>query len=1080
MSPTDMRVIVPMAVVTGTLQLKGGPADADLVATTVEALEFERGRLSPSRHSPFPLAMTAELAFRAASRGLPVFTGTRTNRSVASLEQGIGGERLDAAWAVDLVLGLCHPFRWVIQYERREAYPSDLPISAANESSRAPDLLRTTDLRRLVRDMSPAKERMNPEEYRSWRRSLEERSDRVEGLSLARTMDVAIPIRHHEKGKAERWLVGADPPPSMMRVLRTSVPQLLELKITTKDLREGYSRSPALQLVEAIDDFWERARWCTWRSTGKETRQLLAVRGLELAIQWAAEWSEPLEATSDVEEIEVCVGLAEEQARLFRKLCASTRRRLVVLTSFLNPRHVDWVAELLASMPKGSELLLLYGHANDEDTSAREETAAHYQELLTKAAPTRVRVLVRPTNVRSHEKIVVNDGAWFMLGSWNLGSTFSYAPYLEGSVVGRSRILSADLLKLLSEEADEPSMDFLRSLEASSPATQGRKGEPIAPRLQALAPLFQSILDEGVHEARDWRKVREQLTALRDVLWTHFRSPRVELVRGEDLRDVLVEQVSSAEHAVTVATDRLNESGLDASLVRELRLDELRVRILWGLEDPKWRIEDKETLEELKAAREVLYRILAARPDNLRSSERPMGNHSKFVVIDESRLLIGSDNLLAHGRERGSESSREVALLIEHPLLARRAIGAALLARPALWFPYDIHERDPPWEIFELVRREVEALATDSGLRDPHSASLIEFAGESKFREFNPDGTIKVDPAGKPISTNPDLAGRWDTVLRALGKGKSQLYFEELSKKAHECGFFQLVWEADRTFSLYPLGGHPPLPLRTSVAGDPEGLGAGVRGFCHTLEVLEVDPFGPVEEREVLGTVRKAYPWFDPAHWNMDDERFLDFLVESGRIARLPKGKCRRVRESERHELRKQKRPGPKEKEPNVICRECRRPFHHPHYRERAAGDKRSLPGSLCLECRARMEAVANTTVLRKEFTVPVIQKDPQAYMESPRTPAEPLAEGQRFGATCSVCGTAVQVPFRPDGVRPVYCSKHMSVREREQQPPASVGPRVLHDSVCTTCGAPCKVPFVPAPGRPVYCRVHRPPRERR
>ncbi|MGH9921024.1 MAG: hypothetical protein ACRD6W_19415, partial [Nitrososphaerales archaeon] len=479
---------------------------------------------------------------------------------------------------------------------------------------------------------------------------MEERADRIDALDLARTMEVAIPIRHHEKGTAERWLVGADPPQSIMRLLRQTVQQLLELKHYAKDLRLGYSRSPALQLLEAIDEFWERARWTTWKTTTKETRLILATRGLELAQRWASEWSDPTEPSSDIGEMEVCVGTAEQQAIPFRRLCASTRRRLVVITSFLNPKQVGWVGELLKGLPKGSEFLLLYGHANDEDAKAREETASSYQKLLSELAPPGVRTFVRATTVRSHEKIVVNDSSWVMLGSWNLGSTFPHATYLEASVIGHSGSLAGDLVTLLSEEADDLSLSFLRSLKESLEATKGQAGEPVKHRLQALLSLFQSVLDEGIHEARDWRKVREQLTALRDVLWTHFRSPKIEMVKGEDIRDVLVEQIASAGHAVTLATDRLNVSGLDASLVRELRLEEMRARIMWGLEGPKWKIDDKETLQELAAAKDVLQRILDAHPNNLRSSERPMANHSKFAVIDESRLLIGSDNFLAHGR----------------------------------------------------------------------------------------------------------------------------------------------------------------------------------------------------------------------------------------------------------------------------------------------------------------------------------------------------------------------------------------------------------------------------------------------
>lgn len=32
-------------------------------------------------------------------------------------------------------------------------------------------------------------------------------------------------------------------------------------------------------------------------------------------------------------------------------------------------------------------------------------------------------------------------------------------------------------------------------------------------------------------------------------------------------------------------------------------------------------------------------------------------------------------------------------------------------------------------------------------------------------------------------------------------------------------------------------------------------------------------------------------------------------------------------------------------------------------------------------------------------------------------------------------------------------------------------GPREMHDATCSECGQACKVPFKPTDGKPVYCR---------
>lgn len=42
-------------------------------------------------------------------------------------------------------------------------------------------------------------------------------------------------------------------------------------------------------------------------------------------------------------------------------------------------------------------------------------------------------------------------------------------------------------------------------------------------------------------------------------------------------------------------------------------------------------------------------------------------------------------------------------------------------------------------------------------------------------------------------------------------------------------------------------------------------------------------------------------------------------------------------------------------------------------------------------------------------------------------------------------------------------------------------GPREMHDATCSSCGQACQVPFKPSEGRPVYCREcyakNKPPR---
>lgn len=88
----------------------------------------------------------------------------------------------------------------------------------------------------------------------------------------------------------------------------------------------------------------------------------------------------------------------------------------------------------------------------------------------------------------------------------------------------------------------------------------------------------------------------------------------------------------------------------------------------------------------------------------------------------------------------------------------------------------------------------------------------------------------------------------------------------------------------------------------------------------------------------------------------------------------------------------------------------------------------------------------------------------------------------QMHQAVCSECGASCEVPFRPTGVRPVFCSNCFG----KQQDNAGAGrsnrfegnsedkpyfdSRQMHDTVCTKCGKPCQVPFKPEPGKSAFC----------
>jgi len=88
----------------------------------------------------------------------------------------------------------------------------------------------------------------------------------------------------------------------------------------------------------------------------------------------------------------------------------------------------------------------------------------------------------------------------------------------------------------------------------------------------------------------------------------------------------------------------------------------------------------------------------------------------------------------------------------------------------------------------------------------------------------------------------------------------------------------------------------------------------------------------------------------------------------------------------------------------------------------------------------------------------------------------------QMHRATCSECGDSCEVPFRPTGDKPVFCSNCFAGKDGSDRGSRDFGRREstrpsygredkqLFKGTCDECGAPCEVPFRPTAGKPLYC----------
>ena len=86
------------------------------------------------------------------------------------------------------------------------------------------------------------------------------------------------------------------------------------------------------------------------------------------------------------------------------------------------------------------------------------------------------------------------------------------------------------------------------------------------------------------------------------------------------------------------------------------------------------------------------------------------------------------------------------------------------------------------------------------------------------------------------------------------------------------------------------------------------------------------------------------------------------------------------------------------------------------------------------------------------------------------------------YSATCSDCGNRCQVPFKPMGNKPVRCSdcfqgvkgsndsSHSHGNSRRFNDKPRFQEKQMHAATCADCGNQCQVPFRPTGDKPIYC----------
>lgn len=95
-----------------------------------------------------------------------------------------------------------------------------------------------------------------------------------------------------------------------------------------------------------------------------------------------------------------------------------------------------------------------------------------------------------------------------------------------------------------------------------------------------------------------------------------------------------------------------------------------------------------------------------------------------------------------------------------------------------------------------------------------------------------------------------------------------------------------------------------------------------------------------------------------------------------------------------------------------------------------------------------------------------------RSFKDRDRTERKPM-----HSAVCADCGKRCEVPFRPSGDKPVYCSICFENRdgggdrsERRSSRDGGFESKRMFDAICDKCNKDCQVPFKPSSDKPIYC----------
>lgn len=405
--------------------------------------------------------------------------------------------------------------------------------------------------------------------------------------------------------------------------------------------------------------------------------------------------SELMEWMATSTKCEPVAGPTQRHFDAFREMCCelegSQSPQVLLTTAFLNTVNLleaDGLADAFESAPANTRFTIVYGHASDDLPEQQVRDMTDWLMALETRFPTlKGHVNVVAGERRSHEKVILTSQGSWMIGSWNPGSSRPNATVFECSLRGTGSQVALDILRRVAVNVPEPQRDavlgtLFGELEDLAAAAAPAGSTHAHALLQAASLLSRALpLNDAVHR-QAWRlAVRSVCAAMHPFL----TASQLEVVDEQQTRDAFMALVRSSQRDVLIASDRLSEGALDPATLRSLAGDgnaRRTLRLVWGREWAGRRVSDSQTRSQLERARQTVQMARDHLGTALLTSDDPMENHAKLLVVDGLRGLITSENVLAYGGEKSKYESRELGVIFWSPAVARHVLGRALYEWP--------------------------------------------------------------------------------------------------------------------------------------------------------------------------------------------------------------------------------------------------------------------------------------------------------------------------------------------------------------------------------------------------------------